>query len=65
MASPMRNRASGGSGRKRSRSSGVVNGREAPSAKKAMLDGSQRSSSGIPSSSHNPAMWRSLVNRWW
>jgi hypothetical protein len=64
-AAPMRTRASGESGSKRSRSSGVTNGCSAPWAKNATLDGRHSIASGIPSSSNSPAMCVSDVNRWW
>ncbi len=52
----MRSRAGGDSGVKRSRSSGVVNGREAPSTKKATDEGRHSIVPATPSSSHSPTM---------
>ena len=64
-ASPIRSRAGGDSGPKRSRSSGEVNAHWRPSRKNAIEDGLHSSSSPIPSSSYSATMWRSLVKRWW
>ena len=64
-ARPMRTLARGLSGLKRSRSTGVVNGRLRPWMKNATLDGSHWMPSGMPSSSYRPLMCTSLVNRWW
>ena len=50
-ASPIRSRAGGDSGPKRSRSSGVVNAHWRPSRKNAIDDGRHSSSSPMPSSS--------------
>ena len=64
-AAPIRTRAAGDSGPKRSRSSGVTNGCSAPRAKNATLDGRHSIASGIPSSANRSAMWVSEVKRWW
>jgi hypothetical protein len=63
--SPIRNRDTNGSGRKRSRSSGETNGHERPSTKNPTDDSRHSSSSGIPSSSYRRVMCTSEVNRWW